>query len=250
MANISKVKVPSDANAYLLCDENGRRMIATNYATGQAYETGDFVIYENELYRITADISAGSNTSWAVVSKEGTSVGGEIKAIKAAATTGIHYRGTTTTALVDGATTNPIQINGNSYTAVAGDLVIYDGYEYLFDGTYWEKFGTDGTLKALAFADTASGSATVNSSGSTSGVAVTMTPDSSNQQSVSKMTSAGSMPTFEMGTGANAETLIISAGSIPTYTDYTVLKSLPTPSVTQGSVSVSGTATITVTPDA
>lgn len=39
---------------------------------------------------------------------------------------GVHYRGKTTTALYDGATTNPISISGSSYTAESGDLVIVD----------------------------------------------------------------------------------------------------------------------------
>lgn len=311
MANLSKVKIPNDNNTYYVIDENGRKMIATNYSVGVAYEDGDYVIYNDNLYKVTADISAASNTAWSAMTASGTSVGSELKAIKTAMSTGIHYRGTTTTALTDGATTNPIQINGQSYTAVAGDLVIYDGYEFLFDGTYWEKFGTDGTLKAMAFADTASGTssvsvtgtataqtftgtqATISISGSTSGVAVSMTPESSNKVSITPFASGGSFTqgtdTFSagttpvsiaMGTGANAETLIISTGTAPSFTQGSdsftaatggsavdVLKSLPTPSVTQGtfsgsttytpqgsnaasSVSASGTVSVTVTPDA
>ena len=309
MANISKVKLP-DNNTYLLADENGRKMIATDYATGTAYSANDFVIYDNSLYKITADITAANNTAWSVVSKSGTSIGVEINAIKTAMSTGIHYRGTTTTALADGSTTNPITINGESYTAVAGDLVIYNGYEFLFDGTYWEKFGTDGTLKALAFADTASGSssvsvtgtasaqtftgtqATISISGNVSGTAVSMTPSSANQETVVPFGSGGSFTqgtdtfsagttpvSISMGTGANAETLIIATGTAPSFSQgsdsftpasggssVTLLKSLPTPSVTQGtfsgsttytpegsnassSVSASGTVSVTVTPD-
>lgn len=309
--NLTKVQIPNDANTYFVVDINGRSMIATNYATGTAYNEGDYVIYENAFYRITANITAASNTSWSAVSKAGTSVGAELQAIKTAMSTGIHYRGVTTTALSDGATTNPITINGNSYTAVAGDLVIYDEYEFLFDGTYWEKFGTDGTLKALAFADTATGTSsvsvtgtaaaqnftgtqsTISISGNVSGTAVSMTPTAENQQNITPFGSGGSFTqgadTFSagttpvnvaMGTGANAETLIISTGTAPSFTQgsdsftpasggstVTLLKSLPTPSVTQGTfsgsttytpagsnaastVTASGSVTVTVTPDA
>ena len=38
---------------------------------------------------------------------------------------GIQLRGVTTTALTDEATTNPIKINGNNYTAVNQDAVFY-----------------------------------------------------------------------------------------------------------------------------
>ena len=52
--------------------------------------------------------------------------------------------GTTTTELTDGATTNPIVIGGNDYTAVAGDVVLYGNItgEYLFNGTVWHLLGT------------------------------------------------------------------------------------------------------------
>ena len=74
----------------------------------------------------------------------------------------LKYRGKTTTALEDGSTTNPITINGESYTAIAGDVVTYTPaggreLEFVFDGTYWQEFGSTGSLKALAFKDSASG---------------------------------------------------------------------------------------------
>jgi hypothetical protein len=54
---------------------------------------------------------------------------------------GVHFRGSTSTALTDGATTNPITIDGSSYTAVMGDMVIYSNKEFLFDGTSWHEMG-------------------------------------------------------------------------------------------------------------
>ena len=51
----------------------------------------------------------------------------------------IQYKGVTTTALSDGATTNPITINGSSYTAVNGDTVFYNGVAYTYDGTVWQE---------------------------------------------------------------------------------------------------------------
>ena len=52
-----------------------------------------------------------------------------------------HYKGTTTTALENGSTTNPITIDGESYTAVFGDVVVYGYTEFVFDGTQWSEFG-------------------------------------------------------------------------------------------------------------
>lgn len=63
---------------------------------------------------------------------------------------GIVLVGETTTALIDGARTNPIMVNGNSYTAQSNDAVIYGNKEFLFDGTKWHEFGD---LSGLASKD-------------------------------------------------------------------------------------------------
>lgn len=72
----------------------------------------------------------------------------------------IIIRGTTTTALTDGATTNPITIDNESYTAVANDAVFYGNKEFVFDGAKWHEFGDMTGLGALATKDSASGSYT------------------------------------------------------------------------------------------
>ena len=77
-----------------------------------------------------------------------------------AATGGIHLVGTTTTALTDEATTNPITVNGESYTAVNQDAVFYGKKEFVFDGTMWHEFGDMSGLGDLALKDSASGSFT------------------------------------------------------------------------------------------
>jgi hypothetical protein len=43
----------------------------------------------------------------------------------------MHFAGTTTTALTDGATTTPIKVNSKDYTAIAGDVVLYNGKEFI-----------------------------------------------------------------------------------------------------------------------
>ena len=91
---------------------------------------------------------------------------GEIKQVIAG---GTHFIGITTTELTDGATTNPITIDGESVTAVQGDIVLHavpDGEgtinkEFIFDGTKWNEFGSQGLLKALAYKDQASGSVSI-----------------------------------------------------------------------------------------
>lgn len=58
----------------------------------------------------------------------------------------VHFLGTTTTELADNATTNPIVIDSKNVTAVAGDVVLYDGKEYIFTaGSKWQLFGDEGS---------------------------------------------------------------------------------------------------------
>lgn len=68
------------------------------------------------------------------------------------------FLGVTTTALSDGATTNPITIAGASVTAVSGNIATYGSQEFIFNGTSWQAFGDLSGLGALAYKDSASGS--------------------------------------------------------------------------------------------
>lgn len=78
-----------------------------------------------------------------------------------------HFLGVTTTALTDGATTNPIIIDSKSVTAQSGDIVIYnagtaldpENKEFIFNGTAWQEFGDPSinNLGNMAYANTASG---------------------------------------------------------------------------------------------
>jgi hypothetical protein len=43
----------------------------------------------------------------------------------------MHFAGTTTTTLTDGDTTNPIKVDNKDYTAIAGDVVLYSGKEFI-----------------------------------------------------------------------------------------------------------------------
>ena len=54
----------------------------------------------------------------------------DIVDIKSAITGAMHWAGFTTTALTDGSTTNPIVIDGENYTAKAGDVVAIEGDTY------------------------------------------------------------------------------------------------------------------------
>ena len=60
----------------------------------------------------------------------------------------VNLKGETTTPLTDNATTNPITIDGQSYTAVMNDAVIYQSGEFIFDGTKWHELGDISNLTA------------------------------------------------------------------------------------------------------
>ena len=70
--------------------------------------------------------------------------GGSVySAINEAVSSVMKMQGTTTTPLSDGSTTNPVVIDGESYTAKKGDVVLYDGKEYLWAGSAWEQLGDE-----------------------------------------------------------------------------------------------------------
>lgn len=68
----------------------------------------------------------------------------------------IIWQGVTTTEITDGASTNPVVIDGESYTAKSGDMVTYDSTEFVFNGTVWQEFGAASTIftETLAAGDT------------------------------------------------------------------------------------------------
>jgi hypothetical protein len=138
-----------------------------------------------------------------------------------------HWLGVTTTTLSDGATTNPITINGDSVTAVSGDIVQdSNGNEYIFNGTAWQALGSSvGTLGNFAYVDT--GTVTItpqgsNASSSVSGTcSVTPSGSISTGSGTANYTPAGSVsaPTISVSSaGSTAKvTGITSVGSMPTY---------------------------------
>lgn len=96
------------------------------------------------------------------------------------------YLGVATTALSDGATTNPITINGESVTAESGNIATYNNKEFIFNGTAWQEFGDLSGLGSLAYKNSASGSYTPAGSvskptftGTSKTVTVTGTPSGS-----------------------------------------------------------------------
>lgn len=152
---------------------------------------------------------------------------------------GVLFRGVTTTALTDGASTNPITIAGESYTAVNGDLVLYNSKEFLFSTSdnKWHEFGDATGLGSLAYQNSASGSFTPQGSVSKPNVSVTPTTANINEFDGAGSVTAGTanvptavtLPTLEVS--VSNETLVLdwTAGSVTAGTaNVPTVVTLPT----------------------
>lgn len=137
----------------------------------------------------------------------------EIDILKGSNTGAMHYAGVTTTALADGSNTSPIRIGDEDYTPLNGDVVIYNTLEFVWSTSdnKWHEFGSTGSLKALAFKDSASASYTPRGSVSAPSVSVAV-----NTANVTPINGVGTLPSFTASVNDEVLTLGFSAGSLPT----------------------------------
>lgn len=68
-----------------------------------------------------------------------------IKASDLGLSAAMKFLGTTTTAISDGSTTNPITISGSSVKATSGNVVLYGSKEFVWTGSLWEELGDEGS---------------------------------------------------------------------------------------------------------
>lgn len=169
-------------------------------------------------------------------------------------TGGMHYLGTTTTTLADGVTTNPITIDNENVTAKAGDIAINGNKEYIWSdiSNGWREFGDLGSLRALAFKDSATG--TVTPAGTVSQPTFTGTEDTLSlnytpEGTVSQATFTGTQGNIAADfTPAGNVTVALGNGNA----NYTPAGSVakPTFTGTQGTVVIEGgVGTATYTPE-
>lgn len=120
------------------------------------------------------------------------------------------WLGITTSDITDGSTINPVIINGESVTAVAGDVVSRsdDHTDYVLSQTgVWQSFGTLSGLGSLAFKNSASGDYTP--AGTVSG---SFTGNS--LSSTGKFTPSGDVSSSFSGNSMNSTGTYTPAGSI------------------------------------
>lgn len=135
------------------------------------------------------------------------------------------FLGVTTTALTDGATTNPIKINNVDVTAKKGNIATYGSAEFIFNGTAWQAFGDLSGLGSLAYKNSASGSGTVAVPKT---YTTTVTPKA-------KDVSVSGTTTGSVSVTKSAVTVSKASSGTATYT----------PAGTNASSSVSGSCTVT-----
>ena len=171
-----------------------------------------------------ADISRITLPSGSVYNIKDATARQDISELRTSLSGAAHYIDVTTTPLTDNCETNPITIGGESYTAKAGDVVAYGNSEFIFSALgKWREFGSTGSLKSLAFKDSASGN---------------YTPAGS----VSKPTFTGTEGNLSVkGTPKGNVSIAIGTGTA----NYTPAGSVSQPSFsgTEGNISVSGTPT-------
>lgn len=165
-------------------------------------------------------ISSGSTSTNLPTSA---AVAGFVEEAVAGLTGAMHLIGTTTTELTDGDTTASVTIDGQTVTPQAGDVVLYSGKEFVWDGSSWELLGDEGSY-ALKTSTTQVGSASGWNAGSatiltktdvsipnvtSAGTAPALTKT---DVSIPNITNAGSATTASVASG----TLTITNGSAPT----------------------------------
>lgn len=130
-----------------------------------------------------------------------------------AAAGGIQLRGETSTPITDMGTTNPIVINGESYTAVNQDAVFYNHKEFVFDGTCWHEFGDLTGLGSLATKDSASGPFTPSG---TVAAPIISVATAGATTTVNSITGVGTLPTLTMTVVDKNLTISFNQGTLPT----------------------------------
>ena len=182
---------------------------------------------------------------------------------------GITYIGVTTTELTDGCSTVPVIVDGDFIYPKKGDCVFYNGNEFIWNGSVWQKNGSPQEFGALAYKDSASGTISdfvtgVNSTFTGEGFTATSeyTPEGVisdvvlSTSQIASFSDAGTLPSctfpsFEVV----GEKIVVSEGSfdpgtLPTQNTIAIatgVSSQPTFTGKPGTITIEGVPVGTVT---
>lgn len=123
----------------------------------------------------------------------------------------LYWIGVTTTELSEGATTNPITVNGESVTAKLGGLASYNGMEYAWNGLAWQGMGPN-NLGSLAYKSSAEGTYTPAGE-----VAITKGDDTT--ADITGVSANGTLPEAYFTQSGETVSFVFSAGTLPTLAD-------------------------------
>ena len=114
------------------------------------------------------------------------------------------FLGTTTTAITDGSTTNPVVLGGSNKTVTAGNVVLYGSKEFVWTGSAWEELGNEGSYKIVQAAV-----ADPSASGTSNTFIATISQDTNGKITATKKTVAvtNSAPTLAWGTTSTIGTV-------------------------------------------
>lgn len=114
------------------------------------------------------------------------------------------FLGTTTTAITDGSTTNPVVLGGSNKTVTAGNVVLYGSKEFVWTGKAWEELGNEGSYKIVQAAV-----ADPSASGTSNTFIATISQDANGKITATKKTVAvtNSAPTLAWGTTSTIGTV-------------------------------------------
>ena len=150
--------VPENATLYIGPVKSGevyegKHIYYKNIAiTNNIIRAGDLAtfMYDGEHYQLLSIDSGRVDNVLTVGSK--TFDGSEAVKITASdlgLSQAMKFLGTSTTRISDGANTNPITIGEDSVEVTAGNVVLYDNYEYVWTGSAWELLGGDSSFKVI-----------------------------------------------------------------------------------------------------
>lgn len=199
----------------------------------------------------------------------------DIANLQSMATGAMYYMGISTTVITDNGVEHPTiddeeRILG---TNDAGAVVIYGEKEYVWNGSKWQEFGSTGSLKSLAFKDSATGNFTpagtisqptfsngtcaatgsVTAEGSVTAPTINLAT-AGTTTTVNSITDVGSLPAWSATVSGETLTIGWNAGSLPTKGSDTTVKigdasyeaTIPTFTGSAVSVNVTGTAEGTI----
>ena len=177
-----------------------------------------------------ADISKITLPNGTTVNLKDAAARADIADLQNAIIGGVTFEGETTTALTDGSTTSTITINGSTVTAAKGNLVVYGGKEFVFDGTKWIEMGDLSLIGDLGWKDSASGSYTPAGSVSQpsfTGSSMTSTGNFTPSGTVTISKGSGTANYTPEGSVAAPTISVSSAGATTTVNSITAVGTLP-----------------------